>query len=94
MTTLQEKIDAQWKGVNRAEFPQFTAFEGIHPMEEVEALSLGDLCDYTERLASHCKSLQAVWEDDGVDTRETLADHNSHLGLVAKLLAQRCRQEG
>ncbi len=93
MPTLQEKIDAQWKGVDRPEFPQFKAFEGIHPMEEVEVLSLGDLCDYTERLARHCKSLQAVWEDDGVDTRETLADHNSHLGLVAKLLAQRTRME-
>ena len=98
MTTLNDKIDAQWQADDRPKLPQYNSFEGIHPMEEVEALRLGDLCDYTERLARHCKSVQAMYEDGNYEgqgelLRDKLAGLNSHLGLVAALLAQRCRVE-
>ncbi len=98
MSTLNDKIDAQWEAEDRPMYFQFGVFEGIHSMEEVEALRLGDLCDYTERLARRCKSVQATYEDgnyegQGEPLHDELAGLNSHLGLVATLLAQRCRAE-
>ena len=98
MPTLQEKLDAEWDVADKPYFPQYRPYEGIHSIDEVATLCLGDLCDYTERLTRHCKSMRTTWEDGAYAVedhvfREDMDSHHAHLVAVAALLAERCRGE-
>ena len=54
--------------------------------EQLDVLSTSELAHYVGRVAGRYKSLQAAYEDEGIDTREEMLALGSHLAMITQLM--------
>ncbi len=61
---------------------RFSVLEFL-PMEEIKELQPIQVKEYLQKISLRYKSLQSVWEDEGIDTRKEMEELASHLASVA-----------